>query len=109
MSIIAAAHRPLSELTDPGDPTSPFYNTFPILRMAPFSDADAQDFLTLRRPGTVPFTDDERAAILAFAKGHPLALQLGAFHVVDARAAGESVATAIENALNDMRAHQPTW
>jgi len=44
LSVVTVSQRPLSELTDRHDPTSPFYNTFPLLRLAPFSPADAEDF-----------------------------------------------------------------
>lgn len=106
MSIITASQRPLHELTDTSDPTSPFYNTFPLLRLGPFSAADAEDFLNLHRPGIPPFKPDERAAILDFAKNHPLALQLACFHVLEAREDNTTLA-ALQRSADDMKAHLP--
>jgi class 3 adenylate cyclase len=105
LSIITTSQRPLSELTEQGDPTSPFYNTFPILRLGPFASDDAEDFVNLHRPGTPVLKPEEREAILSFAKGHPLALQVACFHVVQAKEWGESLATAMLKAEDDMRAH----
>ncbi|HEX9919251.1 MAG TPA: hypothetical protein VGA87_08790, partial [Pyrinomonadaceae bacterium] len=51
LSIITASRRPLSELTERGDPSSPFYNTFPVVQLGPFDLDDAQDFVHLHRPG----------------------------------------------------------
>jgi uncharacterized protein len=107
LSIVTASQRPLSELTDRGDPTSPFYNTFPLLRLGPFRPADAQDFLNLHRPGTPAFTPNERAAILEFAKGHPLALQVACFHVLEAKQNSNSLTAALRKASDDMDAHLP--
>jgi class 3 adenylate cyclase len=107
LSIVTASQRPLSELTDRGDPTSPFYNTFPLLRLGPFRPADAQDFVNLHRPGTPAFTSDERAAILEFAKGHPLALQVTCFHTLEAKQNGDTLHAAMRQASDDMDAHLP--
>jgi len=108
MSMITASQKPLSDLTEPGDPTSPFYNTFPLLRLGPFADADAKDFVNFHRTGVPPFTPVEKEAILEFAKGHPLALQIACFHVLEAKGSGESLAAAMRKAADDMRAHLPT-
>ncbi|MFL6209921.1 MAG: adenylate/guanylate cyclase domain-containing protein [Pyrinomonadaceae bacterium] len=107
LSIVTASQRPLSELTDHGDPTSPFYNTFPLLRLGPFRPADAQDFVNFHRPGTPAFTPDERTTILEFAKGHPLALQVACFHVLEAKQTGDSLTAALRQASDDMDAHLP--
>jgi len=107
LSIVTSSQRPLHELTDTSDPTSPFYNTFPLLRLSPFSAADAQDFLNLYRPGVPPFKPDEHAPILDFAKGHPLALQVACFHVLEAKQGGEDLFAAMQKAADDMKAHLP--
>ncbi|HJQ32299.1 MAG TPA: AAA family ATPase [Pyrinomonadaceae bacterium] len=113
MSIITASQRPLHELTDTNDPTSPFYNTFPLLRLGPFTPADASDFLNHYRPGIPAFKPDERAAILDFAKGkdsdkhHPLALQIACFNVLESKEAGTSLIAALQKAGDDMEAHLP--
>lgn len=83
LSVVTASRRPLSELTDHGDPTSPFYNTFPLLRLGLFSETDARDFVSLHRPGVRRFTDEETRTILGCAAGHPLKLQVACFHVLE--------------------------
>jgi class 3 adenylate cyclase len=105
LSIVTASQDPLSELTDRGDPTSPFYNTFPLLRLGPFRPADAEDFVNLHRPGTPALTAEERSAILDFAKGHPLALQIACFHVLEARQNAGGLIAAIQESADDMNAH----
>jgi class 3 adenylate cyclase len=107
MSIITASQRPLHELTDASDPTSPFYNTFPLLRLGPFAAADAEDFVNLRRAGVPPFRPEEKKAILEFAKGHPLALQVACSNVLDAREDGASLVVTIQKSYDDMKVHLP--
>lgn len=107
MSIVTASRRPLHELTDEHDPTSPFYNTFPLLRLGPLRPAEAADFVNLYRPGTHPFTNDERREILEFAAGHPLALQVACFHVLEAKKSGDSLIAAIRQAADDVEALLP--
>jgi hypothetical protein len=108
MSIITASQRPLSELTDQNDRAiSPFYNTFPLLRLGSFVAADAEDFVTLHRPGAPSFTPGEKEAILEFVRGHPLALQVACFHILEAKENGESLRTAMGRAEDNMRAHLP--
>jgi class 3 adenylate cyclase len=109
MSIVTASGRPLSELTESGDPTSPFYNTFPLVRLGPFAAADAEDFVNLYRPGVPRFTAGESQVILDFAKCHPLALQVACFHVLEAKG-GVSLAAAIQKAADEMKALLPdSW
>lgn len=108
MSIVTASRKRLSDLTELSDPTSPFYNTFPLLRLGPFADKDAQDFVAYRHPGVAPFTAEEQETILAFAKGHPLALQVACAYVLEARENGQSLVATLRQAEDDMRAHLPT-
>jgi class 3 adenylate cyclase len=107
LSIVTSSQHPLHELTDTSDPTSPFYNTFPLLRLGPLARADASDFLNLYRPGVPPFKPEERAAILDFAKGHPLALQLACFNILESKQDGTSLFAAIRKSDDDMKAHMP--
>jgi uncharacterized protein len=107
LSVVTVSQRPLSELTDRGDPTSPFYNTFPLLRLGPFSASDASDFLNIYRAGVPRFSDDERRAILDFAKGHPLALQVACFHVLESKGGGMSLTVAIQQAADEMKVLLP--
>lgn len=101
LSILTASPRRLSQLTDPADDTSPFFNTFPALQIGPFEAADAEAYLALRRPGAPEFTERERERILEFAHGHPLALQAACFHVLSARRSGEDIGEAIARAQVD--------
>ncbi|HEX8147388.1 MAG TPA: AAA family ATPase [Pyrinomonadaceae bacterium] len=107
LSIITASQRPLHDLTDTSDPTSPFYNTFPLLRLGPFTPGDAHDFLNLHRPGTPPFTPDEQEEIMRFAKHHPLALQVACFNLLEAREDGTTLPAALQRSADDMKAHLP--
>jgi hypothetical protein len=72
LSIVTGSQRPLSEITDSSDPTSPFYNTFPLLPLGPFVAADAEDFVSLYRAGVAPFNVIERQAILILHRGTAL-------------------------------------
>lgn len=109
LSVVTVSQRTLSELTDRGDPTSPFYNTFPLLRLGPFTDPDAQDFLNLHRPGVPRFTPEEARAILDFAKRHPLALQVASFHVLESKDSDNqtTLTAAIQRAADEMKALLP--
>jgi len=110
MSIITASQRPLHELTEGNDhEASPFYNTFPLLRLGRFSPEDAASYVALHRPGVPPFNEDERLLILEAARNHPLGLQVACFHVLEAKKHGERILTALRRAEEDMRAHVPDW
>lgn len=110
LSIVTAADRPLSELTDPTDRVvSPFYNTFPLLRLGSFPPAEAQAYVSLPRPELEPFADDEQRAIVTFAHGHPLALQVACAAVLARHQDQVDLETAIRQAEQDMRALLPTW
>ncbi|HMG72068.1 MAG TPA: hypothetical protein VK582_01090 [Pyrinomonadaceae bacterium] len=107
MSIVTASRKPLSELFDPSDKlVSPFYTAFRHLPLGPFQPADAEDFVNIYRPGTPAFTPDEKGAILDFANGHPLALQIACYHVLDAKNSG-SISAAIIKAADEMRVILP--
>lgn len=108
MSIFTASQKQLSELTEPSDPTSPFYNTFPLLRLGQFGEADARDFVTIYRSGVPSFTKEERAMILEFAKGHPQALQVVCFHMLEAKKKGYNLITAMQRASEDVKANLPS-
>ena len=107
MSIITSSQQPLSELTEQGDPTSPFYNIFPLLRLQAFSDTETQSFVDFHWQGTPHFIQAEKDAIIEFSKGHPLALQIACFHVLEAKWSGESLISAMRKAADDMNAHIP--
>ena len=109
MSMVTVSQHRLSELIPPSYQSSSFYNIFPILPLGPFEATDAHDFVILARDGVPPFTPEEQQAILAFAHGHPLALQVACFHVLQGREEGLSLSDAIRQAEDNMHAHLPTW
>jgi len=110
MAIITASKKPLSQLTEPDDLTSSFYNTFPTLRLGVFSIEDASDFVTLHRSGVPQFTPEEKEAIQEFAKGRPLALQVACFQALEAKESGEKLTAAMQRAADDMKNHLPeSW
>lgn len=105
MAIITASQKHLNELTEPDDPTSPFYNTFPLLKLGPLGKEDLNDFLSLLRPNIPPFEPAEKEAIRAFSKGYPLALQVACFHVVNCKRSGVPLARAMEQAMEDLKSY----
>ncbi|MGO8670933.1 MAG: TIR domain-containing protein [Capsulimonadaceae bacterium] len=109
MPIITSSRKPLRQLTDPGDSTSPFYNIFHLMRMDVFSPHDASDFVTIDRPGVTPFTAYEKGAILEFSRNHPLALQVACYHAIESRTRREPFSIALYNARDEMRALIPEW
>jgi len=98
MPIVTTSRKPLSDVTDKGDPTSPFYNSFAVLPMKAFSPQDASDFVATYRSGVPPFTKNERTEILRFADRHPLALQVACYHVLAAKRSDNTLAAALEDA-----------
>jgi TIR domain len=101
MSIITAARKRLSDLTDPRDDSSSFFNIFPVLRIREFSTIDARKYVELERAGVPAFTVTETERILEFAQCHPLALQTACFHVLAARESGEGLQEALLRARED--------
>ena len=107
MSIITASRKSLSDLVKSGGLTSPFSNIVSPLKIGPFANKDAEDFITIFRPGVESFMPEEKRTILEFSKGHPLALQVGCFHVVEAKQSRESLTAAMQKAADDVRASLP--
>lgn len=107
LSIVTASKAPLSQVTDPADDTSPFYNTFPLLSLGKFSPDEAEDFVTIFRAGVAPFSTEEKSAILSSADGHPLVLQVGCFHVLQAKQNGEALSAALQRAGAEYKAMLP--
>jgi hypothetical protein len=108
LSIITTSRRPLSQLTDRDDPTSPFYNNFHRLTLGPFAPKDAEDFLTVFRPGISGFTPEEKARIQEFAHGHPMALQIACYYVVEAKVSGGPLSVGLRGANDEMRTLMPS-
>jgi hypothetical protein len=107
LSIVTASQQALHRLTAAGDPTSPFFNIFPVLSLGLFSDEDTADFVTITRPGVPSFTAEEKEAIRTFAQRHPLALQAACFHILEAKRSGDSLTAALRKAEADRQAMLP--
>jgi hypothetical protein len=101
MSIVTASPKRLSQLTNPRDDTSPFFNTFPVLSVSTFTREDARAYVDKDRPGVPAFTETEKERILEFAEGYPLALQCASYHVLDGRESGGDTATALRFAREE--------
>jgi hypothetical protein len=108
MSMITASKKPLSSIAILDDPTSPLYNIFSLLPLNRFTDSDAQRFITSYRWGVEPFLPEETAAILRFAKGHPLAIQIACFHLLETRHVCEAVSIATAHAEEEMKVLLPS-
>jgi transcriptional regulator with XRE-family HTH domain len=109
MSIITASQARLRDLTDASDPSSPFYNIFPLLELGPFTEADAVDFVNLRRAGVAPFDAEEKKHILKLARGHPMVLQVACFHALEARENGDSLKAAMQRTEDELRGSLASW
>lgn len=103
MTIVTASHRTLSGLVPSNNPVSPFFNIFAVIRVGPFSARDAEEFVTAQRPGVPAFKEAEKQAILEFSKGHPLALQIACFYVLEGKKEGVSLADSMQKASKDLR------
>jgi hypothetical protein len=104
LTIFTSTRQVLHELIPAYNPTSPFFNIFALLRIGLFSDEDAAAFVDVPREGVPPFSYEEKSAILSFAKGHPLALQIACLNVLFAKQNGEGLTTALAMANEDMQA-----
>jgi hypothetical protein len=106
LTIFTASKKPLVELTNPQDISSAFFNTFPFLELSRLKKEEAEDFVNYYRPGVPPFTTDEKAKILKFAKLHPLALQVASYYVLEAKSR-ETIPQALHKATIEMNAILP--
>ena len=110
LCLVTASRSPLSDLTDPKDDVvSPFYNIFARIPLGPFFEEAAKDFVTISRPGVSPFSAQQRTRILAFARQHPLALQIACFRMLEAKENGEAAEVAVQRAEDDVKVLLPSW
>ena len=78
-------------------------------RLHQLPDDAVEDFVTLYSSGTQPFLPEERRAIIAFAKGYPLALRVACSQLLRARERSESLEQALRRADDEVKAIRPTW
>jgi uncharacterized protein len=107
VTIFTSTRRALYEVIPSYNPTSPFFNIFALLRIGRFSDQTSKEFVEVPREGVPAFSTEERDLILNFANGHPLALQVACSYVLDAKHNGDSLATAIEMAQDEISVRLP--
>lgn len=98
MSIVTASVKMLHELIAAEEPSSPFFNTFAVLRLGSLTEDEALQFVDLHRVGIPPFTLEEKQAILRFATGHPMLLQIACFYVIEAKKDGHTLRDAMDEA-----------
>jgi hypothetical protein len=80
-----------------------------VLYLSRFPDEAAEDFVALYPSGDQPFTPVEKAAILALARGYPLALEIACAEVRKAKESGASLESALRKAEEETKVHRPTW
>jgi hypothetical protein len=103
ITFLTASEKPLSQISPGYLPTSPFFNTFEIFYLGPFSPADSEDYLTLHQRPDRPLTPEERQAIVEWARGYPLRLEVGLASVTEAKGRGEGLRSALERAEEVLR------
>ena len=102
LSTVTSSRRPLSELVSKTDPSSPFFNTFPTVRVRELTDNESQEFVKRYRPG-IRFSQQEQSEILRFAKNHPLKIMSACYFVILAQLHGGSLEEAIQLAEDQTR------
>ena len=96
LSFVATSKQPIHEVISPPSPIlSPFYNIFRTTYLFRFNEEDSHDFVALARSGVPKFTEEEKQAILEFAKDHPMRLQIACHFVLEAKLNGTSLTTGI--------------
>ena len=106
LAILTSSKKRLTELTNPQNTSSAFFNTFPLLPLGVLMKEEAEDIVNTYRPGVPSFTPGEKEEVLNFAQYHPLALQVACYYVLEAKKR-ESIATALRKADDEMKAMLP--
>lgn len=83
IAIVTASRGTLQELHDQGALVSPLYNIMGTRKLVLFTEEEAREFVTARRPG-VQFTAEQTSEILRRGGRHPLRLQTLCFHAAQA-------------------------
>jgi hypothetical protein len=100
LSFVATSEQPIQEVVYPRNlKVSPFSNIFRTTYLFRFNEEDSHDFVALERPGVPKFTEEEKQAILEFAKDHPMRLQIACHFVLEAKLNGTSLTTGILKAM----------
>src|ERR1700722_230543 len=105
LQIITTSRRTLSETLPWYARTSPFYTSFQILRLGPLPREASEQLLASLISGRTPLPSEAKEAILQFANGYPLALQVAAGIVRDHGA--EHLQAALANAARELSAKLP--
>lgn len=100
LSFVATSEQPIHEVVYRRNPiVSAFSNIFRTTYLFRFNEEDSHDFVTIERPGVPKFTEEEKQAILEFAKDHPMRLQIACHFVLEAKLNGTSLTTGILKAM----------
>ena len=88
IAFVATSARPMEEVTKQSDLTSSFYNIFAQMKLGEFTETEARQFARHAiKVGGLVVGDD--VFILRVGKQHPLRLQVAAWHLFEARQAGD--------------------
>jgi hypothetical protein len=109
LTIFTSARCLLAEIVPTYILASSFFNIFALLRVGPFSEDDAHAFVRLHREGVPKYSTDEEHAIVDFANGHPLALQIACFYVLLAKENDDNLNDAITKAREEMTSRSVKW
>jgi hypothetical protein len=88
LAMLTTSHMTLREIRRAGARLSPYYNTFALMDLGPWTGSEALEFVSRRRPDCPALLSTEAEAILQFGGNHPFRLQLACYHVIEARWSG---------------------
>ena len=83
LTLLSASRISLQEMHEQGALVSPLYNIMGRLSLGLFTEAEAREFVMVRRSG-VRFSEEQVAEILRRGQGHPMRLQALCFHAAQA-------------------------
>ena len=111
VSIITASFETVREIVPETHDVSPFFNTFAILELPPFSVEEAIGFVRLKRDGVPSFTSSEAEAIVGQSRRHPLALQILCYYVLQEKIenSSRSLSDVLQEAEAEIRRQIKDW
>ncbi|MGB0388123.1 MAG: hypothetical protein ACPGWR_25175 [Ardenticatenaceae bacterium] len=104
VSWVTASSKPLQELLEHNNFTSPFFNLLATVRLRGLTDREADDLLRLADTTHHAFSEKEKRMVKRFAGTNPYHLQIVAWRLWEMKKAGQSVE---EKALRDYLCQQP--